>query len=293
MAEDLIHIPLADINADQEFNCRTRVVQLEVVELAKSIRQLGLMSPVVVRKQGDGRYQLIAGYRRFTSYKMLCDEDPIKFGTIPAVVKVCTDLEAFRMNLVENVQRTNLNIKEEAHACERLLDNGMTPDEVAKELGKSRGWLQTRQQMIDLPEDIQNEIVAYNFTQSQIRELWQAKNDEARYEMVKKVKGAKDRGEKVTVIEKRERPLDKKLTPKKGEIFEKMEEISENYGRYNIVTRALAWAAGEVTDRVINTEILNDALNARNLKVLLETINNPSSTLEQIREAAKSVRSLA
>lgn len=253
---DIQYIPLDLIDSDNSFNCRDRVTFAGVVELAKSIRQDGLLQPVVVRPRvvDNYNYQLIAGYRRFKSFKMLFEEDPVKYAKIPATIRVCDDLEAKRFNLMENIQREELNLKEEAAACLKLMEDGLLPEDVCATLGKSMGWFQIRKYMMELPGYIQDEVVAYNFTQQQIMELWRAPDDEARIQMVLKVKGAKEKGEKITRIVKRERPLDKKLVPKKDEIYEKMEEVAKLIG-FGIVTRALAWCAGGITDREFNADV--------------------------------------
>ncbi len=251
ISNDTVQVPLKDIVADNSFNCRENLTFIETVELAKSIRTKGLMNAVTVRKiPGEEKMLLIAGYRRYKAHLMLQEENPEKYSTIKATVVICSDLEATQLNLIENVQRTNLNIKEEAHACLRLGALGMSPDAICKELGKSRGWLQNRQWVTDLPLDIQDDIVKYNMTISNIREFWQARDDEALLTaMVNRVKDAKDHGKKITKILKRVRPLDKKLKPTEDECLEAMEKVSKIFGQYNIVTRAMAWCFGNITDR--------------------------------------------
>jgi ParB-like chromosome segregation protein Spo0J len=152
------------------------------------------------------------------------------------------------MNLSENVSRKELNIKEEAWACQRLLDFGITPDNVAKELGMSRGWLQCRQWLLELPNEIQDNCVIYSFTQSQIRELANAPNDEIRFQMSQKVIDARTKGIKITKIAKRVRPANKKLKPTYDEVLEMMDKVSKIIG-YGIVTRGMAWCNGDLTDR--------------------------------------------
>lgn len=280
-------IALQDINADNNFNCREKISQIETLELAKSIRERGLLQAVILRKhlKNNKQYQLIAGYRRFTAYGILNQEDPIKYGKIKAGIIVCDDLEAIKINMTENIQRTNLNIKEEAHCVQRLAEAGYTRAEACKELGMSMGWLQGRIELLELPEDIQNDCVTYKFTGAIIRELSKMKTNEERYERVKKIKNLKEQGEKVVKAERKQRPLDKLIIPKREDIYDQMQKVKDSFGKYNIVTRAMAWCTGSVTDRDFEKDVVVASSKSKAISDILTRASNG----ENIQEAARAV----
>lgn len=264
-------MPLSRILADNEFNCRDRVLAVEVRELAKNILDTkDLIQPIVLRKLPEhlkaanpGReWQIIAGYRRYGAYTLLAREDSY-YSEIPYIVRECDDVAAFKMNLAENAQRKDLTIKEEARAVKRLLSLGLTQQQASDELGKSRGWLQIRMQLSDLPEEIQDVAVELKLNNTVITEIWQLPTAEARYDAVKKVKERREKGEKIStlktkaVITAEDLAQSTKITrvPKDEEVSMMMGEIASIIGGYGFATRCIAWARG----RVSNAEIIAEA----------------------------------
>jgi len=118
-------------------------------ELADSIRQQGVMQPVVVRPIAEGRYELIAGERRWRATQMA------GLDSIPAIIRDVPDEAAIAMALIENIQRENLNPIEEAFALQRLQDEfGLTQAQVAEAVGKSRTTITNLLRLIGLSEDV-------------------------------------------------------------------------------------------------------------------------------------------
>lgn len=118
-------------------------------ELADSIRQQGVMQPVVVRSIEEGRYELVAGERRWRATQMA------GLDSIPAIVRNVSDEAAIAMGLIENIQRENLNPIEEAFALQRLQDEfGLTQAQVADAVGKSRSTITNLLRLIGLTEDV-------------------------------------------------------------------------------------------------------------------------------------------
>jgi ParB family chromosome partitioning protein len=118
-------------------------------ELADSIRQQGVMQPVVVRPVSEGRYELIAGERRWRATQMA------ELDRIPAIIRDVPDEAAIAMALIENIQRENLNPIEEAFALQRLQDEfGLTQAQVAEAVGKSRTTITNLLRLIGLTEDV-------------------------------------------------------------------------------------------------------------------------------------------
>ncbi|OEY66077.1 ParB/RepB/Spo0J family partition protein [Marinobacter sp. X15-166B] len=118
-------------------------------ELADSIRQQGVMQPVVLRPLAEGRYELIAGERRWRAAQMA------ELDRIPAIIRTVPDEAAIAMALIENIQRENLNPIEEAFALQRLQDEfGLTQAQVAEAVGKSRTTITNLLRLIGLTEDV-------------------------------------------------------------------------------------------------------------------------------------------
>lgn len=118
-------------------------------ELADSIRQQGVMQPVVVRPIAEGRYELIAGERRWRATQIA------ELDRIPAIIRDVPDEAAIAMALIENIQRENLNPIEEAFALQRLQEEfGLTQAQVAEAVGKSRTTITNLLRLIGLTEDV-------------------------------------------------------------------------------------------------------------------------------------------
>ena len=123
----------------------------KLVELAESIREHGVVQPIVVRPLGAGDYELIAGERRWRACLSLGMEK------IPAIIREYDDLEATAVALIENIQRENLNPLEEAMAYKVLMDDfGLTQEDVSKRVGKSRPFVGNMVRLLTLPPDIKN-----------------------------------------------------------------------------------------------------------------------------------------
>lgn len=118
-------------------------------ELASSIRENGLLQPILVREYGEGRYQIIAGERRFRACK-LADLDEI-----PAIILDRDDRKVAELSLIENIQREDLNPIEEAMAFRALAEEyGMTQEELSERVGKSRSAIANSTRLLDLPDDV-------------------------------------------------------------------------------------------------------------------------------------------
>lgn len=118
-------------------------------ELAESIRQQGVMQPVVVRPVGDGQYELIAGERRWRATQIA------GLDRIPAMIRDVPDDAAIAMALIENIQRENLNPIEEAFALHRLQDEfGLTQAQVAEAVGKSRTTITNLLRLVNLSQEV-------------------------------------------------------------------------------------------------------------------------------------------
>lgn len=121
-----------------------------LASLADSIRQRGVLQPLLVRPVDGGMYQIIAGERRWRAARMLGLDE------VPVIVMDVDDIETMQLALVENLQRENLNPIEEALGYRELIDTyGMKQDEIAKTVGKSRSAVANMLRLLNLPESIQ------------------------------------------------------------------------------------------------------------------------------------------
>ena len=145
-----IDINSIDPNKEQP---RIRFDEEKIQSLAESIRQHGLVQPILLKPHGGERYLLVAGERRWRAARMA------GLTRIPAIVKRFSDQEVLEIALVENLQRENLNPMEEAEGIRQLMERfGLTQEKVAERLGKSRPAVANALRLLALPEDIQGMV---------------------------------------------------------------------------------------------------------------------------------------
>lgn len=142
-------------------------------ELAASIRENGLLQPILVREYGEGRYQIIAGERRFRACKLAEIEE------IPAIILERDDRKVAELSLIENIQREDLNPVEEALAFKALCDEyGLTQEELAEKVGKSRSAIANSTRLLDLPKDVLEMVANGDISAGHGRTLLGLKNRE-------------------------------------------------------------------------------------------------------------------
>lgn len=246
-------ILVKEILGDPDFNSRGLIYNQDVRELAKSIEKDGLHQPILVQpydKKPPYRYRVVMGHRRLKAFESLKKE------TIPCVVKEGLDeATALQMNLVENLQRKDLTIMQEARAIERFHKAGVPRETVAKRLGVPSGWVQTRFNALMLPPEIQGEIDAGYITPTQIRDLHSIPSNDERFRLVREIKEAKIRGERVIIKEKAKKlKRNERRARTVTEIFAMQDAIRDAVGN-NVGTRSLAWAAGEISDKEMYEEL--------------------------------------
>jgi len=145
-------IPVDLIDANP-FQTRKRVNEEALVELADSIRATGVIQPVVLRPAANGRYQLVAGERRWMASKRAGKT------TIPAVVRQISNEQAMEITIIENLQREDLNPVEQARAFERLSrEFGLTQEQIAQRTGKDRASIANFIRLLKLPMAVQDTL---------------------------------------------------------------------------------------------------------------------------------------
>ncbi len=164
VSEGLQNVPLSSIQPNP-FQPRELFADDALHDLTASIREKGLLQPLLVRPFGSG-FQLIAGERRFRAAQIA------QLDTVPVIVRETPDGESLELALIENIQRENLNAVEEARAYRRLLDEfGLTQDEVAHRVGKSRSAVANSVRLLQLPPEIQEQIRSGKLTAGHARSI--------------------------------------------------------------------------------------------------------------------------
>ncbi len=159
-----LEIPLAELEANP-LQPRRHFEQTALEELAATIREHGILTPVVVRRAREG-YQVIAGERRIRAARMA------GLNRIPAVVREASDAQALQVALVENLQREDLNPVEAAEAYRRLVDEfGLTQEEVAGRLGRDRSSVANALRLLRLPKRIREDLAAGVLSEGHARAL--------------------------------------------------------------------------------------------------------------------------
>jgi len=149
--DTIINIPLSDLR-EPSVVIRTLINMESVRELAESIREKGVLQPILVRLDGD-KYEIIAGHRRYLACKLLSEK------TIPAIVKDLPEEEVLIMRAMENIQREDLSPLEEAKVYGMLRDlGGLTVEEISRKIGRSRITVKKYLTILELPEDIQKAV---------------------------------------------------------------------------------------------------------------------------------------
>ena len=153
-----------------------------IEELSGSIKEYGVLQPIILRENGGGEYTIIAGEIRYRAAKMAGLEK------IPAIVRAMEEQEAALVALVENVQREDLNFLEEARAYKKLIDDfGLTQTEVAEKVNKKQSTISNKIRILALPEDIQEKIIVNNLTERHARALLKLHDEEDRLKITQRV----------------------------------------------------------------------------------------------------------
>jgi len=131
------------------FQPRKAFADEALAELAASIREKGVLTPILVRPLGPDSYEIVAGERRWRAAQLA------KLHDVPVVVRDLADAEALEIAIIENIQRADLNALEEAAAYQELMDRfGRTQEQVAQDVGKSRSHVANSVRLLRLPEPV-------------------------------------------------------------------------------------------------------------------------------------------
>jgi len=174
-------IPVSAIEANP-FQPRDQFDQQALEELSESIKSLGLIQPVTVRKLGYGKYQLISGERRFRASQLA------GLKNIPAYIRIANDQQMLEMALVENIQRENLDPIEIAISYQRLIEEcKLTQDEMADRVGKQRSTIANYLRLLKLPEQVQIALKKGTLNMGQARTIINIENKETQFKVFEEI----------------------------------------------------------------------------------------------------------
>lgn len=278
-AADLVQVPgavLAQLNPDDIVpnprQPRTDFDQEELDELVHSVREFGVMQPIVVRpiERDDPRiaqgvhYELVMGERRLRASRLA------GLPTIPAVVKQTGDDAMLRDALLENLHRSNLNPLDEASAYQQLLEDfGITQDELATRIGRSRPQITNTLRLMRLPDPVKRQVAAGVLSAGHARALLGVSDADALQKLADRVIREELTVRQVEALAGREKPAaSRKPKPRGGSRQAQLDEIAGRLGDH-LDTRAritLGAAKGQVVIDFASVSDLNRILNVIGLK---------------------------
>ena len=158
-------LPVADLQPGR-YQPRTRMDESSLQDLAASIRTYGVMAPIVVRPAAEGRWEIIAGERRYRAAQIA------GLAEVPVVVRAVPDEQALAMALIENIQREDLNPLEQAQAIRRLIDEfGYSHERAAEAIGRSRSTTSNLLRLLNLADPVQTMLLAGDVDMGHARAL--------------------------------------------------------------------------------------------------------------------------
>ena len=225
-----VDIQKIDINKEQP---RKHFDEEKMQDLADSIRQHGVIQPLVVKPEAHGRYTIIAGERRYRAARM------VGLKQVPVVTKEVTDRELLQISMIENIQREDLNPLEEAQGIAALMEQfSLTQEEAAEILGRSRSAVANSLRLLNLPESVKKRIVAAELSAGHARALLAIKDrtllEKAAAYVVEKQFSVRETESYVKrLLTERPRPQKKPQTPEFEAAEREIGEILETKVHFN------------------------------------------------------------
>ena len=245
-------LPIGKILVDRQWNCRREFDLSSVDDLANSIREVGLESPVVVQpfSQGAFEYRLLAGFRRLTACKQWLGWDEI-----PAQIRHgLTEEQARLINFTENLERSNLSPVEEAVWLAEHY-HGRSDREVAKLVGRNSKWVGQRRVIARMPPEVQTHIDAGKLNMADVDGLRKCNPDEVIRVANLMLRAKREKNPMLLAATRKNRKTQAKRS--KADIGRMIERLMEE-GHGGLATKALAWSAGWIRDEELLNEILLD-----------------------------------
>ncbi|MGJ9459185.1 nucleoid occlusion protein [Oceanobacillus sp. CF4.6] len=170
--DEVIQLEIENIQPNR-FQPRTIFKEEKIKELAQTIKTHGMIQPIVVRKIDEGKFEIIAGERRWRAVQFL------GWDKISSIIRDMTDSETASIALIENLQREELTVIEEAHAYAKLLElHSLTQEALAQRLGKNQSTIANKLRLLKLPDEVQSALLNKIITERHARALIKLKDKE-------------------------------------------------------------------------------------------------------------------
>ena len=177
--EKVYNIPVEDILPNR-FQPRIAFDEKELNDLSNSIKRYGIIQPIVLRQIGN-KYEIIAGERRYKASLLA------GLKTIPAIINNTDDNTSAEIALLENLQRKNLTVIEEAQSYKKLLDRNFTQDEIANKLGVSQSSVANKLRLLNLPQKVQDSLLYNKISERHARSLLSLNDEKLQIELLDKI----------------------------------------------------------------------------------------------------------
>lgn len=263
--QEEIKIKITEIEPNRE-QPRKKFDEDALLELAESIKQFGVIQPLIVQKRGD-YYEIIAGERRWRAAKMAGLKE------IPVIIKDYTNQERVEISLIENIQREDLNPIEEAHAYKRLLNEfSLKQDEVAERVSKSRTAVTNSMRLLKLDDRVQQMVIDDMISTGHARALLSIEDKELQYTVANRI-------------------FDEKLSVRETEKLMKsiqLEKTDKKKEDKNTINSLIYKDIEEKIKAILGTKVIVDHKANNKGKIQIEYYSNEE--LERIVEMLESIR---
>lgn len=263
--QEEIKIKITEIEPNRE-QPRKKFDEDALLELAESIKQFGVIQPLIVQKRGD-YYEIIAGERRWRAAKMAGLKE------IPVIIKDYTNQERVEISLIENIQREDLNPIEEAHAYKRLLNEfSLKQDEVAERVSKSRTAVTNSMRLLKLDDRVQQMVIDDMISTGHARALLSIEDKKLQYTVANRI-------------------FDEKLSVRETEKLMKsiqLEKTDKKKEDKNTVNSLIYKDIEEKIKAILGTKVIVDHKANNKGKIQIEYYSNEE--LERIVEMLESIR---
>lgn len=180
LKDEVAQLPISKI-VPNKYQPRNIFNDEKIVELSESIKEHGVIQPIVVRKFKDG-YEIIAGERRYRASKL------VGLDKVPAIIREYDDKQSASIAIVENIQREDLTAIEEALAYKQLIDlHGITQAALAKQMGKSQSTVANKIRLLNLSDLVQQSVLERKITERHARALLVVKDEELQLQLLEKI----------------------------------------------------------------------------------------------------------
>lgn len=217
-SSNIVTLRLSDIEPNKEQPRKEFDIEA-LTELADSIKEHGIIQPLVVRRLDDGRYSLVAGERRWRASRMA------GLSEVPVIIKELSDKEAMEIALIENLQREDLNVIEEALGYRQLMEKyDMTQEELSQRVGKSRPVIANALRLLNLPDEVIKMVKNNEISSGHARALLRLQDENT---IIETAKNIVKKGLSVRDIEKIGKTINDKLPITEPDEYDKSNYCKE------------------------------------------------------------------